>query len=168
MGREIRKVPADWQHPRYTEEDATNPKLIGKYRPLFDEDYESAAEEWIANFKLWCEGKHPDQDEETKYYWDYSGGPPSQDSYRDRKWTDDEATHFVVYETVSEGTPVTPAFATPAELVEHLATKGTDWDHGKSWDRHSAEQFVQAGWAPSGMMRPGQGFKTVNEAGFYE
>jgi hypothetical protein len=166
MGREIRKVPADWQHPRWTEDDALRPSLIGKFRPLFDEDYETAAEGWIVSFKLWCEGEHPDQDPDTKYYWEQDS-PPNKESYRDRKWTQEEATHFVVYETVSEGTPVTPAFATAESLIEHLATKGCDWDSGP-WDRGSAERFVKDGWAPSGIMRPGQGLKTVNEAGFYD
>jgi hypothetical protein len=69
---------------------------------------------------------------------------------------------------LTEGTPITQAFATPAELVEHLATKGTDWDHGKPWDRHSAEQFVKAGWAMSAVYTPEKGFKTVEEAGFYD
>ena len=167
MGREIRKVPPDWQHPRWTEEDAPRTDLVGKLKPLHDADYETAAGEWIAGLQQWLEGKHPDQSADYKYYWEWAGGPPDADSYRTRKWAEAEATHFVVYETVSEGTPVTPAFATPEELVEHLATKGSAWDDGRPWDRHSAEQFVKAGWAPSGISMAGQGFKTVNEAGFY-
>jgi hypothetical protein len=34
---------------------------------------------------------------------------------------------WCLYETVSEGTPVTPVFATAAELIDHLATVGQDW-----------------------------------------
>ena len=165
MGREIRRVPPDWQHPRWTEDDAIRPELVGKLRPIFDDDYETVSEKWITDFRLWCDGKHPYQGD-YKYFWEYEP-PPREESYRDRKWTAEEATHLMVYETVSEGTPVTRAFATAAELIEHLATKGTDWDHGKGWDRHSAEQFVEDGFAMSAMYTPETGFKTVNEAGFY-
>jgi hypothetical protein len=48
MGREIRKIPADWQHPRWTEDDAPRSTLIGEFRPVFDKDYETAADEWVA------------------------------------------------------------------------------------------------------------------------
>lgn len=167
MGREIRKVPADWQHPRWTEDDALRPNLVGKYRPLFDHDYDSVAREWVESFRKWSVGTHENQDSDYAYYWEYED-PPSKDSYRERTWTEADATHFMVYETVSEGTPVTPAFATAEELIEHLATVGTDWDHGQPWDRKSATKFVHSGWAPSAIMRPGVGVKTVNESGFYE
>lgn len=42
MGREVRRVPPDWEHPRHTKETTTNPKTIGHYIPLHDEDYETA------------------------------------------------------------------------------------------------------------------------------
>lgn len=170
MGREIRKVPADWQHPRYTAETATRTNQVGQFIPMHDQDYETACEEWLNGLDLWRKGEHPDQQKgygrDYKYFWQWNGNPPDAESYRERKWTPEEATHFVVYETVSEGTPVTPAFATPEELVEYLATKGTFWDSGKGWNRTSAERFVAAGWAPSGIAVVGEGFKTVDQAGF--
>ena len=56
-------------------------------------------------------------------------------------------------ETVTtEGTPVTPPFATTDELVDYLATRGDFWDQERGdgpWDRKSAEEFVKAGWAPT-------------------
>lgn len=67
-----------------------------------------------------------------------------------------------VWETVSEGSPITPAFATADELVDYLATYGTTWDqstkHGPAkgpWRREAAESFVKAGWAPTFMTGPG-------------
>lgn len=34
---------------------------------------------------------------------------------------------WCLYESVTEGTPITPVFATADELVEHLCTVGTEW-----------------------------------------
>jgi hypothetical protein len=65
---------------------------------------------------------------------------------------DKEATWFQAWETVTEGTPVTPPFATTDELVDYLATRGDFWDQERGdgpWDRKSAEEFVKAGWAPT-------------------
>jgi hypothetical protein len=66
---------------------------------------------------------------------------------------DKEATWFLAWETVTtEGTPVTPPFATTDELVDYLATPGDFWEQEQGdgpWDRKSAEEFVKAGWAPT-------------------
>jgi hypothetical protein len=53
-----------------------------------------------------------------------------------------------VWETVSEGSPVTPVFRSPDMLARHLSTVGV-W--GKVYDYATAFQFVAAGWAPSMM-----------------
>ena len=62
-----------------------------------------------------------------------------------------------VWETVSEGSPITPVFPTAEELVDYLATKGTTWDQKPSafggdrgpWRREAAESFVKSGFAMS-------------------
>jgi hypothetical protein len=64
-----------------------------------------------------------------------------------------EGDGWQVWETVSEGSPITPVFASANELVDHLATTGTTWDVKRGdgpWRRSAAEAFVSAGWAPSG------------------
>jgi hypothetical protein len=61
-------------------------------------------------------------------------------------------TWFQVYETVSEGTPVTPPFATKEELVDYLVANGDFWDQHRGdggWSRENAEAFVGAGFAMS-------------------
>lgn len=55
-----------------------------------------------------------------------------------------------LWQTVSEGGPVTPVFATADALVEHLATVGDGG--GSPWSRASAEAMVASGWAPSGVV----------------
>jgi len=124
-------------------------------RPLYDRDYESTAEEWIAGLVAWEAGDDPDRaeygDGETRYYWEWNGSPPERDGYRP-KWTEEEATWFQMYETVSEGTPVTPAFATKAEIVDYLVTNGDFWDQYRGdggWNRENAERFVETEFAMS-------------------
>lgn len=50
---------------------------------------------------------------------------------------------WALYETVSEGTPITPTFATADELIDHLSTVGTEW--GGPLRRGSAEAIVARG-----------------------
>lgn len=113
------------------------------FHPLHDIDYESAAQEWLAEFDQWRAGAHPHQDADTPYYWEYST-PPDRESYRERKWTAEEATHYQIYETVTEGTPVSPVFASLDELVE--------WCVGQGYSRRVAEGFATKGWVPSMVM----------------
>ena len=70
-----------------------------------------------------------------------------------------------MYETVSEGTPVTPHFAMKAELVDYLVEYGTFWDDGKGWHREIAERFVDTGYAPS-MIIENDVIKTPRDGGF--
>ncbi len=166
MGREIRMVPLDWDHPKYTDSNAPYSNRVGEYRPLYDEDYDSASKRWLKGLNQWQKGKHPSQTRKNEpsdeqYFWEYEGNPPDRDSYRDRAWTKAEATAYQVYETVSEGTPVTPAFATKEELIEYLVANGDFWDQkrGKGgWPRTAAESFVKDEYAPSliSVIEPGK------------
>lgn len=64
-----------------------------------------------------------------------------------------------VWETVSEGSPVTPAFATDIELIAYLVVRGDAWDQKRGdggWTRNNAESFVKSGWSMSGVMKDGQ------------
>lgn len=137
MSREIRRVPAGWQHPR----DAK-----GDYIPLLDEDYETAAQEWADGFLRWESGAAPERaTSDCRWYWDVNGFPPEPERHRP-KWTEAERTWYQVYETVSEGTPTTPAFATPEELIEHLVANGAQGVWEEPWTRSDAEEFVRTGY----------------------
>ena len=48
MGREIRKVPKDWVHPKETKWNGLKQCEITAYMPKYDRDYDTAAAEWIA------------------------------------------------------------------------------------------------------------------------
>jgi hypothetical protein len=147
MGREIRKVPVGWEHPKRTEWNREK-----DFHPLYDRPYRLAAEEWIKDFLEWQNGDDPKK-AEYPYYWDYGRTPPDKEYYRP-EWADEEMNGFCLYETVSEGTPVSPVFETRKELAEYLAKHGDFWDqkrgHG-GWGIEQATAFCAVGWAPSGI-----------------
>jgi hypothetical protein len=59
-----------------------------------------------------------------------------------------------IWETVSEGSPVSPVFPTSEELAVFMSTRGTKWDKPVSLE--AAQAFIRSGWAPSGMILDGQ------------
>lgn len=61
---------------------------------------------------------------------------------------------WCLYETVSEGCPVTPVFATADELIEHLSTVGQDWDQ-QPMRRTAAETLVRQGGSFGSMLAIG-------------
>lgn len=156
MGREIRRVPPHWEHPR---EDRfisdsgifCSGKYIkdpeGKFIPLyinFDKDLDDFKKD--IKEKGWKEALA------------YHGGGPNPENYVEYK--EEEATWYQVYETVSEGTPVTPPFETKEEIIEYLVENGDFWDQERRssgdtlmpcdpWSREAAESFVRREWAPS-------------------
>lgn len=154
MGREIRKVPPNWESP---------PCQNGKKgpQPMYDSFFGDAVKEWKNEYDQWATGSHEHYDPESEY-WEYNS-PPDRAYYR--PWKDEEATWYQVWETISEGTPVTPAFETTEELCHYLATKGDYWDQlreieprglhsmkGGPWGRARAEAFIKAGHVPSMMV----------------
>lgn len=152
MGRELQQVPANYEHPRYTADNAMHPNQIGQFKPLHCEPYESA----LAKFQATID---KDGLEEAIEYW---GGAPEKSDYVSFK--ESEREWFQVWETVSEGTPVTPPFATKEELIDYLVGNGDFWDQNRRtqrprlvsamecqpWSREQAEHFVNgSGRAPS-------------------
>lgn len=107
MGRELRKVPAGWEHPKNSE---------GKFQPMFNEFYGDALKEWFVGHELWQDGTHPDlaKDPSLKqkypFYAMYHGNPPDVEYYHTKQYTEEELTHIQLYETTSEGTPKSPVF----------------------------------------------------------
>jgi hypothetical protein len=164
MGREIRKVPPNWEHPKYTSNDAPFSNRVGGYKPMYNRTFAVAASEWKEGFAAWERGERPDyctDESRALEFWEWDAAPPDREYYRPYK--DDDATWFQVFETVSEGTPVTPPFATREELVEYLIRHGDFWQQ-KRWrdgdtfmqpeppgySRSNAESFVLGdGYAPS-------------------
>lgn len=65
------------------------------------------------------------------------------------KYDPPEGEGWQVWETVSEGSPVTPVFQSAEALVDYLVEHGDDPKRVSGWKRENAEKFVNAGWAPS-------------------
>jgi hypothetical protein len=152
MGREIRMVPPNWEHPRDDH---------GHFQPMYDKTFADAAKGWKTEFAEWESGKRPDycEDAESRAleFWEWHGGPPDRVYYRPYK--SEDATWFQLWETVSEGTPVSPPFATREELADYLAVHGDYWDHSRGnggWGKAAADAFVKVGWAPSLMVAHGE------------
>lgn len=154
MGREVRRVPANWEHPKVERPDHRLQRMVMDYQPMYDCPFGPAMDEWYAGWKAWERGERPDYaSDESKDlpFWEWEGSPPDPAYYRP-DWKEGEATWYQVYQTVSEGSPVTPPFATQAELVDYLVANGDFWDQKRGdggWSRENAESFVGDGWAPS-------------------
>lgn len=59
-----------------------------------------------------------------------------------------------IWETVSEGSPISPVFPTAEALIEHLVTVGDGW--GGPISRSAATEFVNGpGWVPTMVMKDG-------------
>ena len=142
MGREIRRVPPSWEHPKDSN---------GNYIPMHNKNFDEAFVAWCEGYRLWRTGNHPNQKDYP--FWEWEGYPPHPEHYHHFK--EEEATWYQMYENVTEGTPVTPPFKTKEELIEYLSEHGTFWDQkeGKGgWKCENAEKFVESGYAPSFMV----------------
>jgi hypothetical protein len=119
MGREVRMVTKDWQHPRDG----------GRYIPLDDRSI----------LKYVDPNDPEDQCDESTLMPDFG----------------ETATHYQMYETCSEGTPISPVCETPEELARWLADNGAS-----AFARMTAtyEQWlatIRQGGAPSAVIRNG-------------
>jgi hypothetical protein len=148
MGREIRRVPPNWEHPKFDPSEVRYEWQRDAYKPLM---------EGYAEAKAGFEKMQAEKGLQEAI--DYYGQAPDVNDYVP-DWTEAEATWFQVYETVSEGSPVTPPFATREELVEYLVQHGDFWrqkDGSGGHSRKSAEAFVMGdGWVPSMVMENGK------------
>lgn len=152
MGREIRRVPANWSHPF---EDGAEPHrsqytgvVIQPYRPMFEggeEAYQQRLQEWQEG----CEEYGPED----------MGEPYGPESFIPKgDW-------YQLFENVTEGTPLSPPFEKPDELVEWLADNRDYW--GNQWSRETAINIVQSGYAFS-MIGTREGFFTPESKNYWK
>ena len=155
MSKEVRHVIPNWEHPKQG-------KWVGSgwekvYNPLRDRCVQEAFDEWLEEYQEWCESgmavamsedpgfKYPNQP--FRSFCDRVRSAIDPEKYRP-SWNEEDATWLQVYETVSEGTPLTPPFATADELIDYLVNNGDFW--GDRWSKEAATNFVKhQQWQPS-------------------
>lgn len=152
MGREVRMVPPGWEHPRDGK---------GRYIPLIDGDFDADDQEWTAGrIKYAVEGKVRDYDAgvlgwkdkpaDAPYkYADWSGRRPDPCDYMP-KWSKAEAAHFQMYETCTEGTPISPPMESPESLAKWLSENNASAFGGATATYDQWIAMIGCGWAPSG------------------
>jgi hypothetical protein len=152
MGREVRKVPADWQHPK--------DKHTGSYKPLYEgKKFAERLREWNEENAKWSNGEFPTYaSEENKKltYSEWAGDQPKSCDYMP-EWPDSECTHYMMYEDTSEGTPISPAFATPEELARWLTDTGASAFGGITASYESWLRVANGGFALSAVYTPKTG-----------
>ena len=120
MSRELRRVPANWEHPKNAQD---------HHVPLFDGSFSKHAAKWDEEAAQWEKGFHrsyasdkwePKTVDMTGTFADWDGERPDEKDYMP-DWPDAERTHYQMYESVTEGTPISPVMESPESLAHWLA-----------------------------------------------
>lgn len=145
MGRTIRKVPANWEHPK---------KRDGSWQPMRDQFYGDQLNEWLENNRKWEDGTHEDlinkitTKDEYPFYALWSSNAPDPHYYQHRKYSESELTHIQLYEDTSEGTPISPVFRADQfdELCQYAADNCTTFRSSKTtkenWEKMLSDGLV--------------------------
>jgi hypothetical protein len=149
MGIKVRMVPPDWVHP----EDES-----------LSEDFTQRHADWVETRDQFNNGMVRDWGSPLDKAWkpkdarnagvsleEWAGSEPIASEYMP-EWPAEVATHFMMYETVTEGSPISPAFATPEELALWLVD-----NNASAFGREGAtyEQWLSTilrGFAPSAII----------------
>jgi len=153
MGREVRRVCRGWKHPK---------NKRGKYIPLFDgTDFTKKCNDWDEEGKMWERGLRKDftsglyMEKEDKYKdmsfarWD--GSKPRKKDYMP-EWEEEQKTHLQMYETCSEGTPISPVMRTPEELARWLVDNEASANGYQTASYDAWLRVCKGGFAPSAIM----------------
>lgn len=134
MGRELRMVPANWEHPKDEQ---------GDYVPL-DTEFPYNQEEIEEGLR---DGWLTDE-------------PPNYGCDIMPQWPANERTHFQMYENTTEGTPISPVCATIEELARWLADNRASAfaDQTATYEQWLAT--CKRGWAPSAIAESGKGLRS--------
>ena len=154
MGREVRRVPANWQHPKKREYNYLKMCYEEIYQPKHNRPFGPAMREWYAAWEAWERGDRPEGSDGIVNYWDWDGGPPDP-AYYLPDWTEEQRTHLMMYEDTSEGTPISPAFATPEELAQWLVDNKTSAFADSTASYDGWLRVALGGYAPSMVITDG-------------
>lgn len=155
MGREVRKVPANWQHPKDSNGEyiSLSDDYAGSMKYHLEEvnDYFKGVKEIITNGFT---KPHDEKIMTLEYWYEYHGEemsvPDPNDYMPNGEW-------YQLFQTVSEGTPLTPPFEKKEELVDWLTNNKDFW--GTQWSKEAAGNLINVGHAPSLIMTGGKLYK---------
>jgi hypothetical protein len=106
LSREVRRVPLDYEPPRNSH---------GHVQPVFDRFYVDALREWEEEKRRWDAGERPDYFRPEQYpngipFEDYHGEMPDPAYYYPgERWPRGAVLGIRMYESVTEGTPISIA-----------------------------------------------------------
>jgi hypothetical protein len=156
MGREVRRVPATWQHPK---------DQHGSYIPLYPgNQFAQTIIHWREGDAMWSlgfkksystDGSGWELHGEVGPYSEWDGECPDPAEYMPA-WPDEFCTHMMMYEDTSEGTPLSPAFETPEELARWLADNGASAFGNDTASYEAWLRVCRGGWAPSMVIAGGR------------
>lgn len=162
MGREIRRVPKNWEHPK-------NKK--GKFIPLLDDyiGYLGFYKEEVDKFIFYM--TEIIEKNEVKVYgklftnvkelYEYLNEdnqikpPIINDFMLTGEW-------YQLFENVSEGTPLSPPFETKKELIEWLVNNQDYWNY--QWTKAQAEGILKSEYSPSFIVANGKLYTSAEAA----
>jgi hypothetical protein len=153
MGREVRRVPATWEHPRDDK---------GSYIPLYGYSFSARLREWDEGKTKWNQGLRDDYaggwqplgDVASESYEEWSGQRPVESDYMP-DWPEAERTHYQMYEDTTEGTPISPVMSSPEELAHWLANNNASANGGMTASYQAWLRVCNGGYAPSMVMAGG-------------
>lgn len=156
MGREVRRVPKTWKHP----------KCDGHYVPLYGGSFAERVADWDENNTQWERGfraswsKDGDKwiprtgDELAMTFSDWDGERPDPADYMP-DWPESERTHWQMYEDTTEGTPISPVMDSPEMLARWLVDNGASAFADQPASYEMWLTMTQRGSAPSAVMVSG-------------
>lgn len=161
MGRELRMVPPDWVHP-YDFNEGARANVRGEcisLRPLHARDFARALADWQEGKRQWDAGmvqdwsaeggwKRRGDDVKSKTYEEWDGECPRERDYMPT-FAPGTATHYQMYETTSEGTPISPVFDTPEKLARWLTDNGASAFGDSTASYEGWLRVARGGYAPS-------------------
>lgn len=148
MGREVRRVPLEWQHPRDDR---------GNFRPLLETtpmQYAECRRQWEAGFvkgygEIEWEARRDSGTTFEEWYGD------ATDDERMPDFPDGAELGYCMYETCTEGTPISPVFETPEQLARWLADTKASAFAGQPASYKGWLRVARSGFAPSMVMSGG-------------
>jgi hypothetical protein len=114
-------VPANWEHPK---------DKGGDYIPLLGGNFKEDVARWDEEARQWDKGFHrsyggdnkwePKTADMTGTFTDWGRERPEEKDYMP-DWPEAERTHYQTYESVTEGTPISPVMESLEALARWLA-----------------------------------------------